>query len=279
MILKIYKMKFNLLVSIILVFAITSCKNENKSIEKAQKEIVQKFENKGHELVYNMVQKVGDYSKFLEKENVIYTYTYTTPDGKTDITTEKYIFNGELSYGTYKKHERTFSNLEGLIEQGYDGNEYWLKNNGAIIDDEKLLKRVAFNRPTNFYWFAMMPKLLDPGLNYEYLEEKNINGTKYDVVKVSFESKDTKPKDIYQLYINKETNLVDQFLFTVMEFGKTEPLLMKVEYENVEGLLIPTKRKYKSSNWDAEVTDKPWIIVNWTDIKFDNKLTKADFKK
>lgn len=225
-----------------------------------------------------MVQKVGDYNKLLEKKNVIYTYTYQTPDGKTDVSTEKYIFTGELSYGAYKKHDRTFPNLEGLIEQGYDGSEYWLKNNGTIINDDVLLKRVAFNRPTNFYWFSMMQKLLDPGLYYEYLEEKTLNDIKYDVVKVSFESKDDKPKDIYQLYINKETNLVDQFLFTVVDFGRMDPLLMKMEYENIEGLLIPTKRKYKNSDWSAEETSKPWIIVNWTDIKFNNNLTKTDFK-
>lgn len=276
-------MKINLLTIVILGLSVVSCKNEptEKANQKDQtkEEVQQKFQNKAHELVYDMVQKVGDYSKFLEKEDVIYTYTYTTPDGKTDISTEKYMFNGELSYGAYKKHERTFSNLDGLIEQGYDGDEYWLKNNETVINDEKLLKRVAFNRPTNFYWFAMMPKLLDPGLNYEYIEEKNINGTKYNVVKITFEIKDKAPKDIYQLYINKETKLVDQFLFTVMDFGKSEPLLMKVQYENIEGLLLPTKRKYKGSNWDAEVTDDPWTIVNWTDIKFGNKLTKADFKK
>jgi hypothetical protein len=278
-------MKVDLVVTIILVFLITSCNSEQKSTEEKPQEnqkkdeVHQKFQNKGHELVHNMVQKVGDYNKFLNKEDVVYTYTYKTPDVKTDISTEKYIFNGELSYGAYETHERTLPNLEGLIEQGYDGKEYWLKNNGTIINDEESLKRVAFNRPTNFYWFAMMSKLLDPGLIYEYLGEKEIDETTFEIVKVSFESEDNKPKDIYQVYINKETQLVDQFLFTVMDFEKTEPLLMKVEYENIEGILIPTKRKYKASNWDAEVTDEEWTLVNWTDIKFNNKLSKADFEK
>ena len=54
---------------------------------------------------------------------------------------------------------------------------------------------------------------------------------------------------------------------------------MEIKYENIEGILIPTERRYKNSNWDAEVTDEPWILVNWTDIKFDNDLKKADFKK
>ncbi|NRD19786.1 hypothetical protein HNV08_06970 [Winogradskyella eckloniae] len=238
------------------------------------------FKNKGHELVYNLTQKTGNYQTLLKKKDVVYTYTYTTPDGKTDSSTEKYIFNGELSYGAYSQHQRTLPKLEGLIEQGYDGNEFWLKHNGKIIEDEAALKRVAFNRPTNFYWFAMMPKLLDPSVVYDYLGNKTIDTTEYDIVKVSFTSENNKPTDIYQLYINKNTGLVDQFLFTVADFGKMEiPNLMQLEYEEIDDILIPTKRQYKKSNWNADVTDQPWINVNWTNIKFNTGLTKDDFKK
>jgi hypothetical protein len=277
-------MKFNLMLSAALVFTLMSCKNDTKQTKTetptAQTvETKPNFKNKAHKLVYQMTQKVGDYSKLANKKDVIYKYTYTLPDGKQNISIEKYMFNGELSYGSYEKHERTLPNLEGHIEQGYNGSEFWLKHNGQLIEDAKMLKGAAFSRPTNFYWFTMMQKLLDPGLNYEYIKEQTINDKLYDVVKVSFESNDGKPKDIYQLYINKDTKIVDQFLFTVMDFGKSEPKLMQMEYESIDGLLMPTKRKYKSSNWDAEVTDAPWIQATWNAIKFNNGLTKEDFNK
>ena len=138
------------------------------------------------------------------------------------------------------------------------------------------MKIVAFKRPTNFYWFAMFQKLLDPGLNYDYKGERSIDTKKYDVINVSFSS--DKPTDIYQIFINKETGLVDQFLFTVADFGIVdEPRIMQVEYEKIDGMLIPSKRKYKKSDWNATISDKPWITVNWTNIKFDNGLTKDDF--
>ncbi|WP_038528962.1 DUF6503 family protein [Formosa agariphila] len=277
-------MKNILAISMMSIFTLTSCKEDKKEVKTdlPVTEVVDttpEFTNKAHELIYEMTQKVGDYSKLMSKKDVVYTYTYQTPDGKTDVTTEKYIFNGELSYGKYTKHERSLAELEGTIEQGYDGNEYWLKHEGKVLTDSVYLKRVAFNRPTNFYWFTMMPKLMDPGVIYEYVKEQTVEGVKYDVVKVSFESTNGKPKDIYQVYINQDTKLVDQFLFTVMDFGKADPLLMQLEYENVDGILLPTKRKYKASNWDAEVTEDPWVLVNWTDITFNNGLTKADFTK
>lgn len=272
---------FTIALSFLLI--IVSCKKEEKKVTSETKIEIKPsmtFQNKGHELVYNLVEKVGNYQTLRSKKDVIYTYTYTVPDGKTDISTEKYIFDGELSYAEYKQHERTLPQLVGTIEQSYDGNEYWLKHNGILVNDTTALKRVMFSRPTNFYWFSMFQKLLDPIVNYEYLGQKEISNNSFDIVKVSFESKNDKPTDIYQLYINKETGLVDQFLFTVADFGVIEtPLLMQMEYEEVDGLLIPTKRKYKKSTWDADVTDSPWILVNWTNIKFDNNLKRDDFIK
>ncbi|AUC23055.1 hypothetical protein BTO15_13550 [Polaribacter sejongensis] len=265
-------------------FLFFSCGNKKTNSEvktetNTEKETPITFKNKGHKLVYNTVQKTGNYQILAAKKDVVYTYSYQTPDGKTDISTEKYIFDGELSYGAYTKHERTLTDLKGKVEQGYDGNEYWLKNNGEIITDSAALKKVAFNRPTNFYWFCMIQKLLDPSVQYQYINEQTIEGTVYDVVKITFDGSNNKPKDIYQVYINKETKMIDQFLFTVMDFEKSDPLLMQLKYENIEGILIPTQRKYKASNWDAEVTDAPWIQVNWTNIKFNNGLQKEMFKK
>lgn len=283
-------MKIKALIPALVVFLLFSCENNqatssNETTSTAappaeQQAALPEFQNKGHQLVYELMEKVGNYQALSEKKDVRYTYTYQTPDGKKDVSTEQYIFDGELSYGRYEQHERTFPQLEGTIEQGYDGNEYWLKHNGVVLTEEDLLKRVAFNRPTNFYWFTMFQKLLDPGVNYRHLGEKTIEGQVYDVIKVSFEAEDDQPKDIYQLYRNQKTLLVDQFLFTVADFGVMEtPFLMKVGYTEVDGLLLPTKRKYKKSTWEAEVSEEPWIDVTWSDINFNNGLTKDDFKK
>lgn len=276
-------MKFSLLSTILLSILLISCKDKPQT-DAPQPTTVQEttpaFQNKGHELVYNMVQKVGNYDSLAKKKDVVYTYKYQTPDGKADISTEKYLFDGELSYGAYRQHERTLSDLEGEIEQGYNGSELWLKHKGQVLNDTTRMKRVAFNRPTNFYWFTMFQKLLDPGVNYEYMGEKTVNDKAYDVVKISFTTADDKPTDIYQLYINKNTSLVDQFLFTVADFGVMEtPNLMLLQYEEVDGFLLPTKRLYKKSTWNADVSEEPWIEVTWSDIKFNNGLSSADFEK
>ncbi|MCT4561497.1 MAG: hypothetical protein N4A41_08975 [Crocinitomicaceae bacterium] len=269
------KLAFNFLS---LCLFLLSC-NPNSGKNK-EAETVPSFENKGHELVYHMVQKVGNYQKLARKKGVEYTYSYLTPDGQKDVSHEKYWFAGELSYGKYTQHERTLPAYPGVLEQGFDGEEFWVKSEGELLADSTALKKAAFNRPTNYYWFTMMQKLLDPGLIYAYLGEKVHQNQIYDVVRVSFESKTKEPKDIYQLYINKQTNLVDLFLFTVVDYGKVDtPFLMEVEYEDIDGILIPSRRKYKPSTWNADLSDEPWTEVTWTQIQFTSNLSPADFKK
>ncbi len=277
----------SLAIALSIVLAAASCSSPakkemkpepTKKAEMTKKEAPMKFQNKAHELVYELTQEIGDLQRLKALKDVVYTYTYTTPDGLSDISTEKYIFEGELAYGEFKTHQRTLPDLEGTMEQGFDGKNYWLKANGKTVTDEDAMKMVKFGRPTNFYWFAMLQKLTDPGLNYEYIGEKKIGSNDYDIVKITFGAMNKKPADIYQIYINKKTKLVDQFLFTVAEFGRMDtPLLMELNYEKIDGILIPNKRKYKTSNWDAEVSEAPWTTVTWTNIKFNNGLTKAEF--
>ena len=121
----------------------------------------------------------------------------------------------------------------------------------------------------------MMQKLLDPNINYEYLGQQNVIDKTYDVVKITFDTTNNAATDIYQLYINPETHLVDQFLFTVVSKNVTDPILMRVTYENVDGILLTTYRKYTKSDWNANVIKDVWVEEITKDIKFNQKLNKA----
>lgn len=64
-----------------------SCQDNHPSDTAAKMGSTVTFQNKGHELVYQMTQQVGDYQALLDKKDVVYTYTYETPDHKTDVST------------------------------------------------------------------------------------------------------------------------------------------------------------------------------------------------
>jgi hypothetical protein len=271
-------MDYSKLVIVIISSALLgACSTKEVKTTETTEVQVPEFQNKGHELVYKMAQETGDYQDLLNLKDIVFNYTYRTPDQKEDVSIESYIFDGELSHGTYIKHERTLPDLEGEMQQGYNGSDFWLKLDGQEITDSAAIESVTFTRKTNFYWFAMMHKLLDPGINYEYLGQDSAVSKIYDVVKITFASADDVATDIYQLYINPETHLVDQFLFTVVSKNMTDPILMRVEYENIEGVLLTTYRKYTKSDWAANVIKDVWVEEISKDIKFNQGLDKALF--
>lgn len=277
-------MKQLLLITILAtIFACTNqtkqAHSEDTSSTPPPKTTTLKFQNKGHELVYKVVQKTGDYQKLKSLKDVVYTYTYRTPDKKEDVSVEKYIFDGEKSFGQYKKHERTLPKLEGEMTQGYDGKNFWLKHKGEYVTDEKMLKRVTFTRKTNFYWFAMMQKLLDPGMNYKHLRQETLNDILYDVVEITYNVPEGQASDTYHLYINTKTSLIDQFLFTVVDYNVVKkPLIMRVTYQSIDGVMIPTYRKYTKASWKGEVLNEKWVEEIAEDIKFNQNISQTVFE-
>ncbi|MGI9534270.1 MAG: DUF6503 family protein, partial [Thermodesulfobacteriota bacterium] len=200
--------------------------------------------------------------------------------GKSDISTERYIFDGELSWAEYTTHDfHVFPDQSGPVIQGYNGKESWVIINGKSVEDPQAVKLADFLRKTSFYWFAMMPKLLDPGINYSYEGKRNVKDIEYDLVKISYESGIGDVSDTYLLYINPETHLVDQFLFTVLDFNITEPFLMKVKYEEIDGVKLPAKRRATQSNWNGEILEDVWIDEIMTDIEFNNGFKRSTFDK
>lgn len=232
-------------------------------------------------LVEKMVAEVGGMDKLYSLKDVEYTYTYhdLTTD-KKDVSLERYVFDGELSWAKYETREKNVvPQLEGEIIQGFNGKESWMTIDGAPVDAPQLNKLCDFLRKTNYYWFTMMFKLLDPGVHHEYKGTKTVDGIQYDLVGITFGEGIGDVQDSYLLYINPKTKLVDQFLFTVMDFGIKEPFLMKVEYEEVDGLKLPTRRKAVAADWDGVPKNDNWVTEISTNIKFNNGFDRSMFDK
>ncbi|MEM7436241.1 MAG: DUF6503 family protein [Myxococcota bacterium] len=231
-------------------------------------------------LVEKVVKEAGGVDALRDRNDVQYTYVYRNgPKGTLDVSVERYVFDGELSWARYDIHEGMAPDAQGAVVQGYDGKTTWETIDGKAVTDAQALKLADFLRKTNFYWFAMTFKLLDPGMTYKYEGQRKVGNTTYEMVRVGFNDGVGDVADTYLLYINPQTWRVDQFLFTVLDFGMKEPLLMTVEYERVDGVLLSTKRRYAPATWSGKVRGKP----QWTDeisvgVEFNNGFSKSMFK-
>lgn len=232
------------------------------------------------QLIMEVVEAVGGQNALWDLKDVEYEYIHRSPDGTENLSTERYIFDGELSWGLYEKQERyDLPDDASQFQQAWDGSVTRASLGSEMLEqDDPLLRRADFTRKTNLYWFAMMHKMLDPGMVYALDEDRKVDGKLYKIVKVGYESGVGDVQDTYVLYINPETKLVDQFLFTVMDFDRTEPLLMRCEYEEVDGALLMTYRKYAPANWAGEVLKDAWTEEISNNIKFNNGFRPIDLK-
>ena len=226
------------------------------------------------------VEAVGGLERLRSLRDVDYEYTYLRPDGKKDVSLERYICDGELSWAKYLAREAVVvPQTEGELVQGFDGTESWATLDGSLMDDPNLNKLNDFMRKTNFYWFTMMFKLLDPGINYKRLPSREVNGIVYNVVEITFGEGVGDAQDTYVLYLNPTTHLVDQFLFTVMDFNMSNPLLMVVKYAEINGVKLPTARSYVSSDWEGNVRSEKWTAEISDKIRFMNGFSRDQFKR
>lgn len=233
-------------------------------------------------LIDQSIDAMGGLKAYKQLENVRYKYVRTTLQGPKMISEEVYLYPSEDSYGRYPdaNDPDPDSELRGVLEQIYTDDTVRVLFDGEPIYDPQMLERARFSRKTNFYWLNMFFKLRDPGLTYKLLDDRTFEGKTYRAVEVSFEEGVGDVKDIYLVYIDPETKLIDYFLFTVMAADREDPIMMKVEYEEVAGILWPVGRSSLTSNWDGEIPeDAEWpSAVRIEDLEVNTEVDLSIFR-
>jgi hypothetical protein len=258
----------------------TTSTNDEKEIgstnETAEKATVVYDTNDPATMINAVAEACGGIEKLRSLKDVSYNYNYLKPDGKRDYSTEKYIFDSEASWASYTTHEVNVApDLEGEVIQFYDGKTIVVTNNGEKVTDEKIVGTGQFLRQANFMWFTMMFKLTDPGTIYEYKGKKEVEGTTYDLVRVTYDSAVTgkAENDIFILFINPETHMVERFNFSLPALGVLEPVLLAItHYEEVDGIQVIRRREMFAPNPETGEM-MPALDQTLTNITFNNNLT------
>jgi hypothetical protein len=123
---------------------------------------------------------------------------------------------------------------------------------GVEVADPKDQLTFGYRRFINdTYWLLMGFKTFDPGVTREYAgEKKNDAGQDYDLVKLSFDKVGLTPGDVYWMWVNRRTGLVDEWDMK-LEGSKPEDEPSAVlfhDYKKFGGLMISTRREIKGKN-------------------------------
>ncbi len=240
----------------------------------------QETDSRSKQLLQAMTNVNGGWKKIASKKDVEFTYIYHDLKKGKDISTERYIFDNEVSWGEYKQHEvNILPGLAGIAMQNKINGIPKVTLSGKKITTQEAVNSADFFRSVNYYWFTMMYKLEDPGTIHKYLGQETVNGVKYDKVRLTYDAKlvGKEVNDEFILFFNPKTHLVDRFMFSLPAWGIKKPILIMVlDYEKIEDIHIATKRKAFAPNDSGEY----FTLVEFTtkNIKFNNGFTIADLK-
>lgn len=273
------------LLAISVVLFLVSCGPKDKKAQADKQNVVETvvkepvYDTTNPETILAAIEHShGGWNDLWKKGDVEYTYTYHSPSNdKKDVSVERYIFSSEASYGKYSQHEiNVMPETEGEVVQYFNGNETVVLVNGEKTDDPQGNAVGEFLRKANHFWFVMPYKLNDGGTITTYQGQEEYNGTTYDKLHVTYDPEVTgkEQNDIYILYVNPETKLIDRFYFSLPFLGVNEPVIIaNYDYEDIDGQLVSSKRTYFLPSEEGYSED-PSIVQTLTNIKFGNGFTE-----
>ena len=167
--------------------------------------------------------------------------------------------------GDYRVSGKNREGQDVLVIMNINTKEGKAWKNGEPVADPKDQLTFGYRRFINdTFWLLMGFKAFDPGVSREYTGEKTEEcGRQYDVVRFSFDQVGLTPGDVYWMWVNRDTGLVDQWHMK-LEGSKPEDepsVVLFHDYRRFGGLLISTRREMKGRNTFIRLDD---VVVSET---------------
>lgn len=269
---------YHQITAFVLLFLCIACKEKTTKTETKQPVL-----NEAQQLINDMTNALGGMDNYSKLKDVTFSLVYRDTVKKVqDASTEKFMYNGELSWAEYHEHTKNvFPDSKNPVTQAWNGKQAWVIVDGNFIPAPPAIKMAKFARNTSFFWFNMMYKMADQGTLHNLLPDREFKGITYKIVEVTYDENIGDAQDKFLLYINPGTKLVDHFIFSNMFFGPdVPPRMMHVDYETYDKLKFPKKMHYEMADWDGNLVPGPMRSEKiFTDVKFNTEIEKSLFDK
>jgi len=187
--------------------------------------------------------------------------------------------NGQNIYEiTHLKDRRSYIKSEDY-EVGFDGELVWALPDASQVPGNS----AAFYYNLDFYFIGIPFLLKDPGVHPSYVGEVQIANEMYECLKITFGSGvGISPKDVYFLYIDPDTYLLEILTYSVSYFNSENAPVSTAkrysDYRKVQGLQMP--HKMENFEWkDGTIGQSKHHLRLFSEIKFLQEMTnEALFK-
>jgi hypothetical protein len=152
---------------------------------------------------------------------------------------------------------------------GYDGEVTWITPNAEALSYPA---SPGFYSSTYFYFFAVPFVFADPGVNAESDGQATVDGTTYDVVRISFDSgTGHAPDDRYVLYVDPETRRTKMLRYSVTYGDMADDrapnsVLVYRAFQDAGGLTVPRRGTFHA--WNGGDLGPEKASVTYTNVSF-----------
>ncbi len=241
--------------------------------------------SEGGQLVLRAIEAHGGLDTWYNAPTSSYTWEYANVDMDFRFKSHMVVDNQSrrayhdlLELGSYEEAQP----VEGQF--AWNGSDAWMYP--AAIEQPN----PRFWATTGYYFESIPFILADPGLQYELKPDEELDGVMYDRVDVSYDAGiGDSPGDVYMLYVNKETALVDAIRYTVT-YGQSKEEAMQQEevretlfyykdYVTVDCLTVATYFNgyhFKDGEIIAPKNDAWASEISFTELFDESRLTMPE---
>ncbi|MEX2529549.1 MAG: hypothetical protein WD960_02150 [Gemmatimonadota bacterium] len=197
----------------------------------------------GGRLVLRAIEAHGGLEAWYRAPTSSYTWEYANVGG--DLRFKSFLVADNLSRRIYHDLLTTgsFDDPDEVDARfAWDGREAWIHPASVEQPNPRFWA-------ISGYYFQQIPFVLaDPGLHYERIPDEELDGVRFEMVRVFFEpGVGESPGDTYTLYVHPETGLVRALRYTV-SYGRDaapgadlpETLFYYDDLVTVDGLTVAT---------------------------------------
>ena len=202
------------------------------------------------ELVWQAIEAHGGLATWLGQSTLEFKFDYRPVDSEER---RMHTFNQVDHWSARARQEELDGGAGAQATLGWDGERAWITPTA-----EAFPVSARFWALTPYYFVAMPFVAADPGTRYERLEDADLDGVTYELVKLTYgEGVGDAPDDYYVLYLHPETRRLAALRYVVSypgffpEGGHTPEKLMRYsDPVEVEGLSFA--QRLDTAQWNLD---------------------------
>lgn len=223
-------------------------------------------ESEGGRLVWEAIEAHGGLTKWLAAGTIAFEFDYR-PLGKPE---RRMHTDNRVDLWRSRAWQKELGE-DADATFGFDGETAWI-----VPGPDAFPAPARFWATTPYYFVGVPWVLADPGTKFDRMEDAELDGTSYRLVKVSYEQgTGDSPDDYYIAYIHPETKHVDAIRYVVsypalVPEGEHTPekLMRYLDQRDVDGLRVA--HRYETYAYDVDSGERGEKVteVDVKDVRF-----------